>query len=98
MRHYTITDQFYYSDVKSRVASASEVSSKIDLAPASKTLFLRNDGPNDVFIAFDADTATTKDFKLTAADGLVKIKAQCVKLALVCNAGETASVRISSNF
>jgi RNA binding exosome subunit len=59
---------------------------------------LRNDGANDVFIAFDKDVATTDDFKLAVADGLVEIKVQCEKLALVCAAGETASVRVSSNY
>ena len=98
MRHYTIVDQLYYSDVKNHLVSATEVSQELELTPASKTLFLRNDGTNDVFIAFDKDAATTDDFKLAVADGLVRIKAQCGKIALVCASGETATVRVGSNY
>ena len=98
MRHYTFTDQLYKSDVKNHVVAATEVSQKLELVPASKTLLLRNDGSNDVFIAFDKDAATTSDFKLTADDGLVKIDVQCTQIAMICAAGETASVRVSYNY
>ncbi len=98
MRHYSLTDQLYRSDVDSHVVSATQVSQIQELNPASKTLYLRNDGANDVFLAFDKDGATTDDFKLKVADGLVKMKVQCKKIALVCNTGETATVRISSNY
>ena len=98
MRHYSLTDQLYYSDVTNHVVAATAVSQALELVHPSKALFLRNDGANDVFIAFDKDVATTDDFKLAVADGLVKIKVQCTQIALVCAAAETASVRIGSNY
>lgn len=98
MRHYTLTDQLYRSDVKNYTVNATQTSQVLDLAPASKTLWLRNDGANDVFIAFDGDEATINDFKLTTGDGLVKMKVQCAKIALICNTAETATVRVGSNF
>ena len=98
MRHYTITDQFYYSNLNNHVVNANETSQVLCWYPASKTLYLRNDGPNDAFLAFDEDVATAEDFKLTAADGLVELRVQAEKIAVVCAATETASVRISSNY
>lgn len=98
MRHYSLTDQLYRSDVKNYNVAATEASQALPLATPSKTLFLRNDGPNDVFIAFDEDEAATADFKLAMADGLVKIDVQCAQVAMICNTGETAAVRVSSNF
>lgn len=98
MRHYTFTDQLYHSDVKNATVAVTADTQVMELAPASKTLFLRNDGPNDAFLAFDADQVTVNDFKLRPTDGLVKMKVQCKKIALVCAPTETATVRVSSNF
>ena len=98
MRHYSLTDQLYHSDMKNYVVSATEASQALDLVPASKKLFLRNDGANDVYIAFDKSEASTDDFKLTTDDGLIEIDVQCEQLAFVCAAGQTATVRIGSNY
>jgi hypothetical protein len=98
MRHYSLTDQLYCSDFENYTVSATAVSQVLNLVPTSKNLFFRNDGANDVFIAFDKDVATVDDFKLAVADGLVPIKVQCTKIALVCAAAEVASVRIGSNY
>lgn len=98
MRHYTITDQFYYSNLDNHVVNANGTPQVLNLHPASKTLYLRNDGPNDAFLAFDEDVATAGDFKLAPADGLVELRVQAEKIAVVCAALETAAVRISSNY
>lgn len=98
MRHYSFTDQLYHSDIVNHVVAAADVSQVLNLAPASKTLFIRNTGANNVYIAFDEDVATTNDFLLAPADGLVEFKVQCEKIALICAAGLTTSVRVSSNY
>lgn len=98
MRHYSLTDQLYRSDVKNYTVAATGTSQVLSLAPASKELYLRNDGANDVYLAFDEDAATTSDFSLKSSDGLVRIRVQCDKIAVVCAAGETATLRVSSNF
>ena len=98
MRHYTLTDQLYRSDVKNHTVAATQASQVLKLAPASKELYLRNDGASDVYLAFDEDVATISDFRLKSTDGLVRVKVQCEKIAVVCAAGETATLRVSSNF
>jgi len=98
MRHYSFTDQLYKSELETHNADVTAVSQTISLRAASKTLFLRNDGTDDIFIAFDKAVATTGDFKLTSADGLVPIDVQCTQLSVVCAADKTSSIRIGSNY
>jgi len=95
-RHYTWSDMLYAESIESNIIASTGASGLVELKRASKKLLVRNDGPNDVFLAFDEDTAETTDFKITNGDGLVELPVQCEKVAVICATGETASVRIGS--
>ena len=99
MRHYTITDLHYWEGLKNIVVSATQANSVTELPAVSKRLFLRNDGPNDVHLEFNKDIATVAGgFTLKAGDGLVRLRIQCAKIAAICAAGETASVRVGIGY
>lgn len=96
MRHYTWSDMLYNEGVENAVLAANgEYAARHEFNHPSKKLLVRNEGPNDVFLGFDDDYATLNHFKLAAGDGLVELPVQCKKISAICNALETASVRIT---
>lgn len=98
MRHYTLTDQWYFSELNNHVKSVTDTSGLLQLIRPSKVLYIRNEGPNDAFLAFDQDTANAEDFRISPDDGLIEMRVQCEKIAMICLAGENALVRVNNNY
>jgi hypothetical protein len=95
MRHYSWTDMLYSEGVETHLVLATDAPNGVVLNHPSKKLLVRNDGPNEVFLAF-GDPATVEGFKLIPSDGLVEIPVQCETVSVICNALQTASVRVTS--
>ncbi|MBI9084546.1 MAG: hypothetical protein JEZ11_13180 [Desulfobacterales bacterium] len=100
-RHFTWTDMLYGEGIESVKVDASEISAVATFTRPMKKIKVRNEGPSDVFLAFDKTTADANDFKLLPGDGLIDLPIQCESVAVVCASGdpdETAAVRISGCF
>lgn len=95
-KYYTYSELHYGESIENLAMNATETSDSRELSRASKKLLVRNDGSNNVYLAFDKDTATNEDFLLEPDDGLVELPIQCKMVSAVCTATETAEVRITS--
>lgn len=94
-RHYTIQDLHYRSSLDNKTLAVTDAGAELEIDPPAKSVFIRNDGANDVFIEFDnPDQISTDSLKLTATDPLWEFEVQCSKLNAICAGGETATLRI----
>ncbi|MCD6094174.1 MAG: hypothetical protein J7J51_05255 [Candidatus Omnitrophica bacterium] len=74
--------------------SVTDAGVVVDLGGEYNVHLIINDGPNSVYIAFNR-AATTSDFELKSGEYL-EIPILAEKIGLICNATETATVRILS--
>ena len=71
--------------------SASDSETTVDLGEKYTTHLIINDGPNSVYVNFDA-TATTSSIEIKAGE-VLRIDYEFKVLHVICASGETASVR-----
>jgi hypothetical protein len=76
-----------------QAVAVTATSQTVDFANPCSELLLINDGANEVYIDFAAQTATTSDFQLKV-DESVAFRSVLDGFAVVCAAAETATLRV----
>ena len=74
--------------------SVTDTGTVIDLGKEYSVHLIINDGPNSVYVAWNR-AATTNDFELKPGEYL-EVALLANKIGLICNSGESATVRILS--
>ncbi len=78
----------FYAEV-----TVDENGTPVEFGFISGSVLFINIGPNDAFIAFGKDTATTDNFKLKPNEN-IPIAVRCSGVAMITATGETATVRV----